>query len=73
MGWSRLFKGRIIREQSIFALKTNHWRVLLTIALFSSGFFIPERTIAQITPDNTLGEESSVVVPNQEIRGIDSD
>ncbi|EAW34051.1 filamentous hemagglutinin N-terminal domain-containing protein [Lyngbya sp. PCC 8106] len=28
---------------------------------------------AQIVPDNTLGSENSVVVPNQNIRGIDSD
>ncbi len=30
-------------------------------------------TAAQIIPDNTLGNESSVVVPNQNIRGINSD
>jgi filamentous hemagglutinin family protein len=28
---------------------------------------------AQIIPDNTLGNENSVVIPNQNIRGIDSD
>lgn len=29
--------------------------------------------IAQVVPDNTLGAESSVVTPNLNIRGIDSD
>ncbi|MGB3404499.1 MAG: filamentous hemagglutinin N-terminal domain-containing protein [Microcoleaceae cyanobacterium] len=33
----------------------------------------PTATVAQIIPDNTLGNESSVVVPNQTIRGINSD
>jgi len=52
---------------------TNYFRNLFAITLFSSGLFLPEKAVAQITPDQTLGEESSVVVPNQEIRGIDSD
>ena len=30
-------------------------------------------TTAQIIPDRTLGNESSVVTPNQNIRNIDSD
>jgi filamentous hemagglutinin family protein len=34
---------------------------------------VPLAAIAQIVPDNTLGSENSVVVPNQNIRGIDSD
>jgi filamentous hemagglutinin family protein len=34
---------------------------------------IPLAATAQIVPDNTLGSENSVVVPNQNIRGIDSD
>jgi filamentous hemagglutinin family protein len=34
---------------------------------------IPLTATAQIVPDNTLGNENSVVVPNQNIRGIDSD
>ena len=29
--------------------------------------------MAQIVPDNSLGNERSVVVPNQNIRGIHSD
>jgi filamentous hemagglutinin family protein len=29
--------------------------------------------MAQITPDNSLGNENSVVVPNQNINGLDSD
>jgi len=34
---------------------------------------IPLAATAQIVPDNTLGSENSVVVPNQNIRGINSD
>ncbi|MEB3279664.1 MAG: filamentous hemagglutinin N-terminal domain-containing protein [Lyngbya sp.] len=33
----------------------------------------PLATVAQIIPDNSLGNENSVVVPNQNIRGISSD
>ncbi|WP_413167890.1 filamentous hemagglutinin N-terminal domain-containing protein [Capilliphycus salinus ALCB114379] len=33
----------------------------------------PLATVAQIVPDNSLGSENSVVVPNQNIRGISSD
>ncbi|MEB3280836.1 MAG: S-layer family protein [Lyngbya sp.] len=34
---------------------------------------VPLTATAQIVPDNTLGNENSVVVPNQNIRGINSD
>ncbi|MEB3282139.1 MAG: hypothetical protein VKK42_24795 [Lyngbya sp.] len=34
---------------------------------------IPLAATAQIVPDNTLGSENSVVTPNVNIRGINSD
>ncbi|MEL7035107.1 MAG: filamentous hemagglutinin N-terminal domain-containing protein [Cyanobacteria bacterium J06592_8] len=37
------------------------------------GWFTTSSTIAQIVPDNTLGSEGSVVTPNVNIRGINSD
>ncbi|MFP4337633.1 MAG: filamentous hemagglutinin N-terminal domain-containing protein [Halothece sp.] len=51
----------------------NCCKPLFVIPLLSSGLLIAQSAIAQITPDETLGDENSVVVPNQEIRGIDSD
>ncbi|KMW70610.1 hypothetical protein WN50_33950, partial [Limnoraphis robusta CS-951] len=41
-----------------------------------SGFVLatsPSTALAQIVPDNTLGSENSVVTPNVNIRGINSD
>lgn len=43
------------------------WTIALTLSAN------PQSTIAQITPDTTLGTESSVVTPNQVIRGLPSD
>lgn len=34
---------------------------------------VSQGTVAQVVPDNTLGAESSVVTPNVNVRGIDSD
>ncbi|MEL7038626.1 MAG: S-layer family protein [Cyanobacteria bacterium J06592_8] len=43
------------------------------VASVSSLLLATTPTAAQIVPDNTLGNESSVVVPNQNIRNIESD
>ena len=46
----------------------------LSISIAASLFCGQQKVFAQaVAPDNTLGPESSVVVPNVEIRGVDSD
>jgi filamentous hemagglutinin family protein len=42
------------------------------MACMTSVLLIASPTLAQIVPDNTLGNEGSIVVPNQNIRGINS-
>ena len=44
----------------------------LSLSLYFCGFLISP-AIAQLQPDNTLGEENSVVTPNINIKGIESD
>ena len=44
----------------------------LSLSLGYLGVDIPG-AIAQLQPDNTLGEENSVVTPNINIKGIESD
>ena len=55
----------------MFELRKLSW----TIPIILSGISISlssNQTLAQITPDNTLGDESSVVTPDN-IKGIESD
>ena len=42
------------------------------LSVCTAGFFSPF-ALAQLQPDNTLGEENSVVTPNINIKGIESD
>ena len=42
------------------------------LSVCTAGFFSPS-ALAQLQPDNTLGEENSVVTPNINIKGIESD
>ena len=48
-------------------------RTWLSGASFLSVLFAAFPAVTQIVPDNTLGNESSVVVPNQNIRGVNGD
>ena len=50
------------------------FRCLMAFPFLSAfpGFFSPF-ALAQLQPDNTLGEENSVVTPNINIKGIESD
>ncbi len=45
---------------------------LLTGLAITCSIPLTPPAIAQIVPDNSLGSESSVIVPNQNIRGINS-
>ncbi|NES87295.1 MAG: filamentous hemagglutinin N-terminal domain-containing protein [Moorea sp. SIO2B7] len=57
-------------------MKKNLQQQLWSLALFSLpliGANVNPKVLAQITPDNTLGNESSVVTPNVNIKGIPSD
>jgi filamentous hemagglutinin family protein len=49
--------------------------VNLSICLVVGGTitFSPSQTVAQITPDATLGVESSIVTPNVNVRGLPAD
>ena len=51
---------------------------LLSYSVFSASLafftaFLPTVGIAQVIPDKTLGTESSTVLPNQTIKGVESD
>ncbi|MDD1425829.1 filamentous hemagglutinin N-terminal domain-containing protein [Dolichospermum sp. ST_sed9] len=52
---------------------THILRWLLVTSLTSLSFAVFNSAKAQIIPDGTLGAESSVVTPNQTIKGIPSD
>ena len=60
---------------SLHSTKQTVLTPLYLLASFTLVYSIPctPPAIAQIVPDNSLGSESSVVVPNQNIRGIESD
>jgi filamentous hemagglutinin family protein len=56
----------------------NGWRgglhCAIALALGISGTFVmSDRTLAQITPDATLGAEGSLITPNVTIRGLPAD
>ncbi|MDJ0536422.1 MAG: filamentous hemagglutinin N-terminal domain-containing protein [Xenococcaceae cyanobacterium MO_207.B15] len=55
----------------LLPLEPSTWRLLAGLIACSS--LISPNAIAQIIPDNTLGDESSVVVPDVEINGVNSD
>ena len=55
----------------LLPLEPSGWRFLPGLIAFSC--LISPSAVAQIIPDNTLGDESSVVVPDVEIKGIESD
>ncbi|MEA5507519.1 filamentous hemagglutinin N-terminal domain-containing protein [Halotia wernerae UHCC 0503] len=50
------------------------WKLAIAIWLAMNGAIAPLKDCAaQITPDNSLGAESSVITPNVEIKGVPSD
>ncbi len=50
------------------------WKVGAGVAIVGTLFVGQSSVVlAQVVPDNTLGAESSVVTPNVNIRGIESD
>ncbi|HBL60178.1 MAG TPA: hypothetical protein DDZ80_17450 [Cyanobacteria bacterium UBA8803] len=49
------------------------FRLTSVIAFLSLAIALQDRTLAQITPDDTLGSESSIVTPNAQIRGLPAD
>ncbi|MFN6569521.1 filamentous hemagglutinin N-terminal domain-containing protein [Dendronalium sp. ChiSLP03b] len=51
------------------------WKLVIAIWLAMNGAiaFWADCALAQITPDNTLGAESSIVTPDVDIKGIPSD
>ncbi|KYC35392.1 hypothetical protein WA1_06085 [Scytonema hofmannii PCC 7110] len=49
------------------------WLTGLKIAIGGTLIFWSNSTLAQVTPDTTLGAEGSVVTPNVEIKGVVSD
>lgn len=52
----------------------NHYPLLWGSCLFLSGAaLIPNSVLAQLIPDATLGNESSIVTPNVSINGLASD
>ncbi len=55
----------------LLPLEPSAWRFLA--GLIACSCVISPSAVAQIIPDNTLGDESSVVVPEVEINGIESD
>ncbi len=59
-----LFRKLLLLEPSV-------WRFL--IGSIACSCLISPSAVAQIIPDNTLGDESSVVVPDVEIKEIESD
>ena len=59
-----LFRKFLLLEQLV-------WRFL--ISSIACSCLISPLAVAQILPDNTLGDESSVVVPDVEINGLKSD
>lgn len=50
-----------------------YWHLGLAIAIVHAIALVCDRASAQITPDDTLGSESSVVTPNIDINGSQSD
>lgn len=54
---------------------TENWQIRLASCLIFVGTLAVSRNyvFAQITPDRTLGDESSVVTPNESINGVESD
>ena len=55
----------------LLPLEPSAWQFLA--GLIACSCVISPSAVAQIIPDNTLGDESSVVVPEVEINGIESD
>ncbi|MCW5312856.1 filamentous hemagglutinin N-terminal domain-containing protein [Nostoc sp. KVJ3] len=49
------------------------WQILIPLATTSGVIVSGHSTIAQIVPDRTLGKESSIVTPNVDIKGVQSD
>jgi len=47
--------------------------IACTVLIGSNVYLFENHALAQITPDNTLGSESSIVNPNNNINGLDSD
>jgi large exoprotein involved in heme utilization and adhesion len=43
---------------------------LAGVLVWGEANFLGSQTLAQITPDSTLGTESSVVTPNVNVKGI---
>ncbi|HEY9600647.1 MAG TPA: filamentous hemagglutinin N-terminal domain-containing protein, partial [Allocoleopsis sp.] len=59
-----------------FSLLSQGWQLKLvgSVAIVGTFFIaVGESVLAQILPDNTLGAEGSVVTPNVNIQGIQSD
>ncbi len=59
-----LFRKLLLLEPSV-------WRFL--IGSIACSCLISSSAVAQILPDNSLGDENSVVVPDVEINGLKSD
>ncbi len=57
--------------RKLLLLEPSVWRFLFSSIACSC--LISTSTVAQILPDNTLGDENSVVVPDVEINGLKSD
>ncbi len=55
----------------LLPLEPSAWQFVA--GLIACSCLISPSAVAQIIPDNTLGDESSVVVPEVEIKGIESD
>ena len=73
-----LARARKIPQAQFAFLPTNSSRKKtkrrFALAIAALSFCAQEDAIAQqVVPDNTLGPESSVVIPNANVRGIDSD
>ena len=58
---------------SIFSPIAIRQCLCLANALLIPSGFMAEPALAQIIPDNSLGNENSVVVPNREMQELDSD
>ena len=57
--------------RQLLPLEPSVWRFL--VSSIACSCLISSSAVAQILPDNTLGDESSVVVPDVDIKGLESD
>lgn len=53
--------------------RREQWRLVVLVAVVEAIGGVCDRTLAQVTPDTTLGTESLVVTPNVPINNLPSE